>query len=55
MPYFQRELPLSLQFYLKAVNLDLHKNTRKMIKNGIGRDKRPYYRKFSEKLLDESN
>ena len=53
LPNFQRKLPLSLQFYLKAVNVEVSRDVHKMIKNGIGKDKRPYYRDFTNKLLAE--
>ena len=53
MPNLQRKLPLSLQFYLKAVNKDISRDIHKMIKNGIGKDPRVYYRDFLKKLLAE--
>lgn len=54
MPNLQRKLPLSLQFYLKAVNKDISRDIHKMIKNGIGKDPRVYYRDFLKKLLAEN-
>ena len=54
LPNLQRKLPLSLQFYLKAVNKDMSRDVQKMIKNGIGKDPRVYYRDFLSKLLADN-